>query len=95
VAGHTHMQVDRLAADGRRFVCAGSVGMPYEGRPGAFWALLDDDGVQLLRTEYDVARAADAIAASDWPVAADHVALLLEPPDPDEVSATFEARRGA
>jgi len=95
VAGHTHMQVDRVAAGRRRFVCAGSVGMPYEGRPGAFWALLDDDGVQLLRTDYDVARAAEAIAASGWPVAADHIELLLEPRDPDEIAATFETRRGA
>ena len=42
VAGHTHMQVDRLAG-GHRFVVAGSVGRPYEGRQGAFWALLGDD----------------------------------------------------
>ena len=56
VAGHTHMQVDRLAG-GHRFVVAGSVGRPYEGRQGAFWALLGDD-VELLRTDYDVESAA-------------------------------------
>jgi predicted phosphodiesterase len=95
VAGHTHMQVDRFAADGRRFVCAGSVGRPYEGVQGAFWAVLDDDGVELVRTEYDVRGAAKALAASEWPAVAEHVELLLEPPDPDEVSAYFETRRGA
>ena len=35
VAGHTHMQVDRRVGD-KRFVNAGSVGMPYEPEPGAY-----------------------------------------------------------
>ena len=39
VCGHTHHQFDRTA-HGIRVVNAGSVGMPYEGRPGAFWAML-------------------------------------------------------
>ena len=39
VLGHTHVQFDRQVA-GRRLVNAGSVGMPYEGRAAAFWALL-------------------------------------------------------
>ena len=43
VGGHTHVQFDR-EIDGIRFVNAGSVGMPYEGRPGAFWAVVDGDG---------------------------------------------------
>ena len=33
VGGHTHVQFERVV-DGIRFVNAGSVGMPYEGRPG-------------------------------------------------------------
>ena len=52
VVGHTHMQVDRRLGD-RRIVNSGSVGLPYEGRPGAFWTLLGDD-VEFRRTEYDV-----------------------------------------
>ena len=48
VAGHVHVQVDQAVA-GRRYVNAGSVGMPYEGRRGAFWALLGPD-VELRRT---------------------------------------------
>ena len=34
-------------------VGAGSVGMPYEGRAAAFWALLGP-GVELRSTEYDI-----------------------------------------
>jgi putative phosphoesterase len=38
VCGHTHMQFDRTVA-GVRVVNAGSVGMPYEDEPGAYWLL--------------------------------------------------------
>jgi putative phosphoesterase len=38
VGGHTHRQFDRRLQRWR-VVNAGSVGMPYEGRRGAFWAL--------------------------------------------------------
>ena len=49
VGGHTHIQFDRSA--GRwRYINVGSVGRPYEGRPGAYWALLGPD-VQLIRTD--------------------------------------------
>jgi len=51
VVGHTHMQDDRVV-DGIRFVNAGSVGMPYEDEPGAYWALLGPD-VELWRTELE------------------------------------------
>ena len=50
VAGHTHIQDDRRVG-GVRWVNAGSVGMPYEDAPGAYWALLGPD-VELRRTEY-------------------------------------------
>ncbi len=94
VCGHTHVQVDRRLAGGRRVVNAGSVGRPYEGVRGAFWALLGDD-VELLRTDYDVEGAAAAILASAYPDAGDHAAQLLDPPGADEVSAYFERIRGA
>jgi putative phosphoesterase len=51
VLGHTHMPFDRLA-DRRRFVNPGSVGMPYAGVPGAYWALLGPS-VVLRRSDYD------------------------------------------
>ncbi|MES1248408.1 MAG: metallophosphoesterase family protein [Actinomycetota bacterium] len=38
VCGHTHMQFDRVVA-GTRVVNAGSVGMSYDERPGAYWLL--------------------------------------------------------
>jgi predicted phosphodiesterase len=50
VVGHTHVQFDRIVG-GIRVVNAGSVGMPYEAKPGAYWALLGPD-VELRRTEY-------------------------------------------
>jgi putative phosphoesterase len=47
VCGHTHMQFERTIA-GKRVLNSGSVGMPYEGEPGAYWML---DLVH-RRTEY-------------------------------------------
>ncbi len=90
VVGHTHVQFDRRLASALRVVNAGSVGMPYEGRRGAFWALLGPD-VELRRTEYDVEGAVSAIreATPDE----DLVRRLLDPPDPDEATAFFESQR--
>jgi putative phosphoesterase len=48
VCGHTHTQYERTVA-GVRVVNAGSVGMPYEAEPGAYW-LLD---LVHRRTPYD------------------------------------------
>ncbi|HEU5243874.1 MAG TPA: metallophosphoesterase family protein [Gaiellaceae bacterium] len=48
VCGHTHTQYERTVA-GVRIVNAGSVGMPYEEEPGAYW-LLD---LVHRRTPYD------------------------------------------
>jgi predicted phosphodiesterase len=55
VCGHTHAQDDRRV-DGYRVVNAGSVGMPYEDQPGAYWAVLGPE-VELRRTEYEGAPA--------------------------------------
>jgi putative phosphoesterase len=91
VAGHTHTQLDRSAA-GTRFVNAGSVGMPYEREPGAYWALLGP-GVELRRTAYDLDAAATRIAASGFPGADDFVREnVLSTPDPDETARFFEGQ---
>jgi putative phosphoesterase len=90
VHGHTHVQYDRGIA-GRRVVCPGSVGMPYEGVQGAFWAVLGPD-VDLRRTEYDVEAAAEAILLTGYEWAEQHVDYLLHPRDPDEISAFFEGQ---
>jgi putative phosphoesterase len=60
VCGHTHMPFARQV-DRRLVVNAGSVGMPY-GAPGASWALLTTDGVELRRTHFDTAAAAEQLA---------------------------------
>jgi predicted phosphodiesterase len=70
VGGHTHMQLDRVIG-ATRFVNAGSVGRPYEGKPGAYWAIVEGDTVELRRTDYDFERAAELIRASGHPHAAE------------------------
>jgi len=90
VVGHTHIQFDRRVGD-VRVVNAGSVGGPYEGRRGAFWALLGPD-VEFRCTTYDIEAAADAIRAAGKPELA---GWLLDPEDPNEISAYFEGQRGS
>ena len=90
VGGHTHVQFIR-EVDGIRFANAGSVGMPYEGRTGAFWGLVDGEEIELRHTPYAVEAAMATIRASGYPDDHDLVATLVEPKDPDEVSAYFES----
>ena len=80
VAG-THVQFDRTVG-GVRVVNAGSVGMPYEDQPSAYWALLGPD-VDLRRTEYDFERAAVAVRATTFPDAEEFAEEhILHPPPP-------------
>jgi putative phosphoesterase len=90
VCGHTHHQFDR-EVDGIRVVNAGSVGMPYEGRAGAYWALLGP-GVEHRRTDYDVEHTADAIRKSGYPDPEELIELLASPPSAQEVAEFFEQR---
>jgi putative phosphoesterase len=88
VAGHTHMQLERRVGE-TLFVNAGSVGWPYEGRPGAYWAILDE-GVELRRTDYDRERAADLIRRSGHPRAEEIAAEnILQSPTRAEALAVF------
>jgi putative phosphoesterase len=90
VAGHVHMQMDRLV-DGKRFVNAGSVGMPYEDEAGAYWLLLGSE-VALRRTVYDYERAAAAIRATGYPDAEEMVQeSLLEPIGSAEATRHFQS----
>lgn len=78
VCGHTHMQFDRTIGS-VRVVNAGSVGMPF-GEPGAYWLLLGPD-VQLRRTAYDLAAAAERIRNTAYPQAEEFAARnVLRPP---------------
>ena len=88
VTAHVHIQFDR-EVEGVRSINAGSVGLPYEGEPGAYWALLGP-GVQLRRTEYDVERAVAACRA--MPGGEQLAELLLSPPQPSEVIEDAERR---
>lgn len=91
VGGHTHRQFDRRV-NGWRMVNAGSVGIPYEGRRGAYWALLGPD-VELRRTEYDLDAAIAELNASGFPELNELLQeSLLAPMDPDEVAEFFEGQ---
>jgi predicted phosphodiesterase len=89
VAGHTHMQLDRRVG-AARFVNVGSVGRPYEARPGAYWGIVEGGEVELRRTDYDLERAAAQIRASGHPHAvelADENVLTV--PSREEALAVF------
>jgi len=89
VCGHTHRQFDRRV-DRWRVVNAGSVGMPYEGRPGAYWALFGP-GVESRRTEYDLDAAVGELRAGRYPDLEEMLKeSLVEPADPDDVARFFE-----
>jgi putative phosphoesterase len=83
VTGHVHIQFDREVA-GIRSVNSGSVGLPYEGRPGAYWALLGP-GVEHRRTEYDVDEAVERYRTSGWPGIEQIVEMTITPPERREV----------
>lgn len=90
VCGHTHAQFDRCVG-AKRVVNAGSVGMPYQGKPvGAFWLLLGAGSVCLRRSDYELDRAVERIRATGYPEAEDVAQILLEPPNPAWVADFFE-----
>jgi putative phosphoesterase len=94
VCGHTHVQFDRNVA-GKRLVNPGSVGMPYEPQPGAYWALLGPD-VEFRRTDYDLEAAAAAVRASGFPAAEEHAAdNVLTVPSAEEATEQFERQARA
>src|ERR671921_1215973 len=71
VCGHTHAQFDRHIGH-KRVINAGSVGLPYQGKPvGAFWLLLETEGVSLRCSDYDLDRAVSQIRATGYPEAED------------------------
>jgi putative phosphoesterase len=87
VCGHTHHQFDRKM-HAYRVINPGSIGMPYEGKPGAYWALLGPE-VYLRRTEYDFGRAVEHAHSVGYPDTS-YQETILTPPKPDEVAAFFE-----
>jgi putative phosphoesterase len=88
VCGHSHMQFDRWV--GRtRVVNAGSVGMPFQTPPGAYWLLLGP-GVELRYTPYDLEAAAERIRATGYPQAEQFVEKnILHPPSESDTIESF------
>jgi putative phosphoesterase len=77
VCGHTHVQFSRTVDD-TLLVNSGSIGMPYEHEPGAYWTLLGPD-VEFRRTEYEPGDIAGTGWPGEWPSAT-----------PDEATEFFE-----
>jgi putative phosphoesterase len=94
VCGHTHHQFVR-EIDRTRVINAGSVGMPYEGKPGAYWAFLGPE-IEFRKTDYNVERAVEEARSAGYPDPS-YRETLLTPPTSEEVAAYFEkvaAERG-
>jgi predicted phosphodiesterase len=86
VCGHTHMQFDRMV--GRlRVVNAGSVGMPF-GTTGADWLLLGP-GIELRKTNYDTAAAAEQFRRTEYPMVEEMAVryILNSPPEEEFLNA--------
>jgi putative phosphoesterase len=94
VSGHTHVQFDRTLPTGLRVVNPGSVGTPYEGATGAYWALLGPD-VEFRHTAYDVEACVAAIEVLGVPLDAGMLENLLDPPDSESTTEYFEPLRGS
>jgi len=92
VCGHTHRQFDRCV-DAWRVVNAGAVGLPYEGRAAAFWAVLGPE-VELRSTDYDIDQALRVFHAAEMTddVEREMRLSLFDPADPDEVAEYFESQ---
>jgi len=90
VTGHSHVSYERHAL-GKRLLNPGSIGRPYEGRRGAYWALLGP-GVDFRRTEYDVDATVERMLRAGAPAEQEVAQMLLEPPSRAEAVANAESR---
>lgn len=75
VGGHVHLQFVQRSGT-VEWVNAGSVGMPYEGAPGAFWLAIVNGSPDLRCTRYDLDAAAAAIRATGFPDAEDLIETI-------------------
>jgi len=105
VTAHTHVRYRRHVL-GRTFFNPGSVGMPYEGAPGAYWALLGTPvangpnrsnsssgaiAMEHRRTAYDLDETERLYRESGDPLTAEMIDVLRDPPTPAEVVAHAES----
>jgi hypothetical protein len=78
-----------------RLVNAGSVGLPYEGAAGAYWALVGPD-IELRRTPYDLERAVAELRRTAFPRFDEVFARSLRGDvTAAEATTEFESKRGA
>ncbi|GAA0372710.1 metallophosphoesterase family protein [Bacillus horti] len=90
VCGHTHVQF-KESVENISILNAGSVGMPYAEKPGAYWALISCDGYEFRYTPYDLQAAALLIESSGNPQASDFIqGNLLSGPKEDEALEFLE-----
>lgn len=95
IGGHTHQQLIRRVRDDLVYANAGSVGLPYEGNPDAFWILVADGVTQLRTTTYDQGAALAELRASGYPEIDDLVNnSFVSPVDPDWITAFLEHTAG-
>jgi putative phosphoesterase len=98
---HTHVRYERHLL-GRTFFNPGSVGMPYEGAGGAYWALLGATGtngttglngawIEHRRTAYDLEETERRYRESGDPLTTEMIKVLRHPPTPAEVIAHAES----
>jgi predicted phosphodiesterase len=90
VTAHTHVSYERIV-DGTRLLNPGSVGLPYEGRPGAYWALLGP-GVEHRRTDYDLDETERRFRGGGGPFAELTIELLRSPPSRADAIEHAEGR---
>jgi putative phosphoesterase len=93
VGGHTHVQLDRMVGE-RRLLNPGSVGLPCEGEPGAFWAIIGP-GFEPRRTAYDVERAVALLGSSGFPLATAFEDAIRGRARAESATAYFESKRRA
>ncbi len=90
VCGHTHTQFEQHVGE-TRILNAGSVGMPYAARPGAYWLLLSPAGYEFRYTAYDEQAAVQEIVASGYPQAQEFAeGNVLKIPTAAEATEHFE-----
>ncbi len=91
IGGHVHHQF-RVDIEAGSWINAGSVGMPYEGAPGAYWLLLSAEGCEFRRSAYDLPDALARIARTEYPAYDDLVRILRGDITADDAAEAFEGR---
>lgn len=95
VGGHTHQQFVRELPEAPTYANAGSIGMPYEGRAGAFWMVVEDGVPAMRETSYALDAAVAEMRLSGFPDLEDQLdGSLREPADAEWVAAFFEHGAG-